>query len=186
MATSTLSYFDAATPLKASQAPSSEIELTGLIERLMTMALQTSRADRGLLVVPQQPDGCWIEAEARINGNGIELNREPLANSAVPVAILRYVIHTQKSVIIDDALIPNMSFQDSYLASGATGPCSACLLSDRANSAACCISRTRPLRMFLRRAAPRCLICWRHRRPFRSRTPVFMPIFRSARQRFGT
>ncbi|MFM0555740.1 AAA family ATPase [Paraburkholderia sediminicola] len=123
-ATSTLSFdwrqFDAATLLKASQALSSEIELTCLIERLMTIALQTAGADRGLLVVLQQPDGYRIEAEARINGNGIELNREPLANSAVPAAILRYVIHTQKSVIIDDALIPNMFSQDSYLASGAT------------------------------------------------------------------
>ncbi|MEM5458826.1 AAA family ATPase [Paraburkholderia phytofirmans] len=121
-ATSTLSFdwrqFDAATLLKASQALSSEIELTGLIERLMTIALQTAGADRGLLIVLQQPDGYRIEAEARINGNGIELNREP-GNSAVPAAILRYVIHTQKSVIIDDALIPNMFSQDSYLASGA-------------------------------------------------------------------
>ncbi|ACD16093.1 trifunctional serine/threonine-protein kinase/ATP-binding protein/sensor histidine kinase [Paraburkholderia phytofirmans] len=123
-ATSTLSFdwrqFDAATLLKASQALSSEIELDGLIERLMTIALQTSGADRGLLVVPQQPDGYRIEAEARINGQGIALNREPLAHFAVPAGILRYVIHTQKSVIIDDALTPNMFSQDSYVASGAT------------------------------------------------------------------
>jgi PAS domain S-box-containing protein len=123
-AMSTLSFdwrqFDAATLLKASQALSSEIELTGLIERLMTIALQTAGADRGLLIMLQQPEGYRIEAEARINGNGIELNREPLANSAVPAALLRYVIHTQKSVIIDDARIPNMFSQDSYVASGAT------------------------------------------------------------------
>ncbi len=123
-ALSTLSFdwrqFDAATLLKASQALSSEIELSGLIERLMTIALQTAGADRGLLVVPQQPDGYRIEAEAHINGNGIELNREPLATSAAPAALLRYVIHTQESVIIDDALMPNMFSQDSYLASGAT------------------------------------------------------------------
>ncbi|PRY00194.1 ATP-binding sensor histidine kinase [Paraburkholderia sp. BL25I1N1] len=123
-ATSTLSFdwrqFDAATLLKASQALSSEIELDGLIERLMTIALQTSGADRGLLVVPQQPDGYRIEAEARIDGRGIALNRPPFAHCAVPAAILRYVMHTQKSVIIDDALTPNMFSQDSYLASGAT------------------------------------------------------------------
>ena len=123
-ATSTLSFdwrqFDAATLLKASQALSSEIELSGLIERLMTIALQIAGADRGLLVVLQQPDGYRVEAEARINGNGVELNREPLVQSAVPAAILRYVIHTQKSVIIDDALTPNMFSEDSYLASGAT------------------------------------------------------------------
>ncbi|REG57667.1 PAS/PAC sensor signal transduction histidine kinase [Paraburkholderia sp. BL6669N2] len=123
-ATSTLSFdwrqFDAATLLKASQALSSEIELDGLIERLMTIALQTSGADRGLLVVPQQPDGYRIEAEARIDGHGIALNRPPLAHCSVPAAVLRYVMHTQKSVIIDDALTPNMFSQDSYLASGAT------------------------------------------------------------------
>jgi len=122
--TSTLSFdwrqFDAATLIKASQALSSEIELTGLIERLMTIALQIAGADRGLLVVPQQPDGYRIEAEARVNGNGIELSRQQLAHTAVPAGILRYVIHTQKSVIIDDALVPNMFSQDSYVASGAT------------------------------------------------------------------
>ncbi|RFU49828.1 PAS domain S-box protein [Paraburkholderia sp. DHOC27] len=123
-ATSTLSFdwrqFDAATLLKASQALSSEIELTGLIERLMTIALQTAGADRGLLVVLEQPDDYRIEAEARINGNGIALSRGPLAHSAVPATVLRYVMHTQQSVIVDDALQPNLFSQDSYLASGAT------------------------------------------------------------------
>ncbi|MFM0339369.1 trifunctional serine/threonine-protein kinase/ATP-binding protein/sensor histidine kinase [Paraburkholderia fungorum] len=122
--TSTLSFdwrqFDAATLLKASQALSSEIELSGLIERLMTIALQTAGADRGLLIVPQQPDGYRIEAEAHINGDGIELNREPVPLSAVPAALLRYVIHTQKSVIIDDALTFNLFSEDDYLSRGVT------------------------------------------------------------------
>ncbi|MFM0092980.1 AAA family ATPase [Paraburkholderia sediminicola] len=112
--------FDAVTLLKASQALSSEIELTGLIERLMTIALQTAGADRGLLIVPQQPDGYRIEAEARINGNGIELTREPVAHSAVPAALLRYVMHTQKSIIIDDALASSLFSEDNYLSRGAT------------------------------------------------------------------
>jgi PAS domain S-box-containing protein len=124
-ATSTLSFdwrqFDAATLLKASQALSSEIELNGLIERLMTIALQTAGADRGLLVVLTQPDGYRIQAEARIKGGGgIELNQKPLGDSAAPGAVLRYVIHTHESVIIDDAGKPNMFSDDSYLASGAT------------------------------------------------------------------
>ncbi len=122
--TSTLSFdwrqFDAATLLKASQALSSEIELSGLLERLMTIALQTAGADRGLLIVPQQPDGYRIEAEARMNGNGIELNREPVADSTVPAALLRYVIHTQKSVIIDDAMASHPFSEDTYLSRGAT------------------------------------------------------------------
>ena len=111
---------DAATLLKASQALSSEIELTGLIERLMTIALQTAGADRGVLIVPQRQGGYRIEAEARINGERIELNREAVADSAVPAALVRYVIHTQKSVIIDDALTPNPFSEDGYVSHGAT------------------------------------------------------------------
>nr|WP_251031763.1 trifunctional serine/threonine-protein kinase/ATP-binding protein/sensor histidine kinase [Paraburkholderia strydomiana] len=121
---STLSFdwrqVDAATLVKASQALSSEIELTGLIERLMTIALQTGGADRGLLIVPEQPDGYRIEAEARTNHSGIELSREPVAHSALPGALLRFVMHTQKSIIIDDALTSTLFSEDNYLSRRAT------------------------------------------------------------------
>jgi GAF domain-containing protein len=50
--------------VKASQALSSEMVLPRLIERLMTIALQTAGADRGLLILLQQDD-YRIEAEAR-------------------------------------------------------------------------------------------------------------------------
>ncbi|WP_233888392.1 trifunctional serine/threonine-protein kinase/ATP-binding protein/sensor histidine kinase [Paraburkholderia flagellata] len=124
--TSTLSFdwrqFDAATLLKASHALSSEIELTSLVERLMTIALETAGADRGLLIVPEQPDGYRIEAQARINGNGngIEVQRVPDTGAATPAALLRYVMHTGKRVIIDDALASSLFPEDAYLASGAT------------------------------------------------------------------
>jgi PAS domain S-box-containing protein len=112
-------HFDTASLLRASQALSSEIELPGLIRRLMTIALQTAGADRGLLIVPRD-GGYRIEAEARIAGDKIVLNHEPVADSAAPAALLRYVIHTQKSVIIDDALKPHVFAEDDYLAGGAT------------------------------------------------------------------
>jgi PAS domain S-box-containing protein len=111
--------FDTASLLKASQALSSEIELPGLIRRLMTIAIQTAGADRGLLIVPHA-DGYRIEAEARIAGDTIVLNQEAVADTAAPAALLRYVIHTQKSVIIDDALKPHLFPEDDYLARGAT------------------------------------------------------------------
>jgi PAS domain S-box-containing protein len=116
---SDIRQFDTASLLKASQALSSEIELPGLIRRLMTIALQTAGADRGLLIVPRQ-GGYRIEAEARIAGDKIVLNQEPVADSAAPAALLRYVIHTQESVIIDDALKPHLFPRDDYLARNAT------------------------------------------------------------------
>jgi PAS domain S-box-containing protein len=111
--------FDAATLLKASQALSSEIELPGLIERLMTIALQAAGADRGLLIIARD-NGYRIEAEARVVGDKILLNHEAVAESPAPAALLRYVIHTQKSVIIDDALRLQLFSDDEYLSSGAT------------------------------------------------------------------
>ncbi|MEX3900242.1 AAA family ATPase [Paraburkholderia sp. BR10954] len=122
--TSTLSFgwrqFDAATLLKASHALSSEIELKSLVERLMTIALETAGADRGLLIMPEQPDGYRVEAEARIDGNGIEVKRLPDSGCATPAALLRYVMHTGKRVIIDDAVTSGLFPEDGYLASGAT------------------------------------------------------------------
>ncbi|MEX3790348.1 ATP-binding protein [Paraburkholderia sp. BR14374] len=122
--TSTLSFgwrqFDAATLLKASHALSSEIELKSLVERLMTIALETAGADRGLLIVPEQPDGYRVEAEARIDGNRIEVTRLPDSGCATPAALLRYVMHTGKRVIIDDAVTSGPFPEDGYLASGAT------------------------------------------------------------------
>ena len=111
--------FDAETLMKASQALSSEIELAGLIEHLMKIALQTAGADRGLLIIPQA-DGYRIEAEARANGDGIVLSQGPIAHYGVPATILHYVMHTQTSVLIDDALSPNPFSEDAYLSSRAT------------------------------------------------------------------
>jgi hypothetical protein len=45
---------DLATVVKASQALSSEIVLSKLIERLMTIALENAGADRGLLILWQR------------------------------------------------------------------------------------------------------------------------------------
>ncbi|HTY66498.1 MAG TPA: AAA family ATPase [Alphaproteobacteria bacterium] len=101
--------------VKASQALSSEMLLPRLIERLMTIALQNAGADRGLLVLPTR-NGYRIEAEARTSGEGIVLQHGAVAPPAGPETIIRYVMRTQKSVILDDATKPNLFSEDSYLA----------------------------------------------------------------------
>ena len=79
-ATSTDQQLDVAAVVKASQALSSEMLLPGLIERLMTIALQNAGADRGLLILPQESD-YRIEAEARANGEKIVLHYGPASRS---------------------------------------------------------------------------------------------------------
>jgi PAS domain S-box-containing protein len=105
---------DAAAVVKASQALSSEMLLPKLIERLMTIALQNAGADRGLLILPQDGD-YRIEAEARADGEQVVLHYGTADGPAVPESIIRYVMRTQESVILDDAAKQNLFSEDLYL-----------------------------------------------------------------------
>jgi PAS domain S-box-containing protein len=113
-ATSPNQNLDITAVVKASQALSSEMMLPGLIDRLMTIAVQNAGADRGLLILPQEND-YRIEAEARADGEQVVLHYGAAAGRAVPEAIIRYVMRTRESTILDDASKPNMFSDDHYL-----------------------------------------------------------------------
>jgi len=107
---------DVTTVVKASQAVSSEIVLSKLIERLMTIALENAGADRGLLILPAEDDHL-IQAEAKAAGDQIEvvLCQNLITSVTCPESIVRYVIRTRESVILDDASKPNIFSEDDYL-----------------------------------------------------------------------
>jgi predicted ATPase/signal transduction histidine kinase len=105
---------DVAAVVKASQALSSEMLLAPLIERLMAIALQNGGADRGLLIRPD-PKGYRIEAEARTEGAEIVLNFSGSDGPSVPETLIRYVMRTHESVILDDAMQQHLFSEDPYL-----------------------------------------------------------------------
>jgi PAS domain S-box-containing protein len=107
---------DVASVVKASQALSSEIVLPKLIERLMTIALENAGADRGLLILPAEAD-YLIQAEAQATGEQIEvvLCQRSITEAACPESLVRYVMRTHDSVIVDDASRPNLFSEDNYL-----------------------------------------------------------------------
>ncbi len=105
---------DVAAVTKASQALSSEIELPKLIERLMTIAMQSAGADRGLLILPERKD-YRIEVEAGMAGEQVVLQYGAASGHAVPDSIIRYVMRTQESVILADAARQNLFSGDPYL-----------------------------------------------------------------------
>ena len=104
---------DVAAVVKASQALSSEMLLPRLIERLMAIAVQNAGADRGLLILPQEND-YRVEAEARADGEQIVLHYGAAASPAVPESVIRYVMRTRESVILDDAARQNPFSEDPY------------------------------------------------------------------------
>jgi PAS domain S-box-containing protein len=113
---SPVQHLDVASVVKASQALSSEIVLPKLIERLMKIAIENAGADRGLLILPAG-DEYLIQAEARATGDQVEvaMRQEPITRITCPESLVRYVIRTQESVILDDASKSNLFDADDYL-----------------------------------------------------------------------
>ncbi|MEA2986032.1 MAG: hypothetical protein QOD94_2286, partial [Alphaproteobacteria bacterium] len=107
---------DVASIIKASQAVSSEIELPKLIERLMTIAIENAGADRGLLILPLDDD-YLIHAEAQAAGEKVEVvvRQTSITGITCPESLVRYVIRTHESVILDDASRVNLFSDDDYL-----------------------------------------------------------------------
>ena len=105
-----------ASAVKASQALSSEIELPKLIERLMTIALESAGADRGLLILPSG-DEYLIQAEARTTGDQVDVlvHQKPITGIECPETLVRHVIRTRESAILDDTSEPNLFSADDYL-----------------------------------------------------------------------
>jgi predicted ATPase/signal transduction histidine kinase/GAF domain-containing protein len=102
--------------VRASHAVSSEIVLEKLIETLMVIAVEDAGAERGLLILPYGEEH-RIEAEGRTSREKVEveLRRVPVTPSDLPESLLRYVIRTQESVILDDASAENLFSQDTYI-----------------------------------------------------------------------
>ena len=105
-----------ASAVKASQALSSQIELPKLIERLMTIVIESTGADGGLLILPSA-DEYQVRAEARATGERIEvtMHRESVTNSDLPQSAVRQVIGTRELVLLDDASADDVYSKDEYV-----------------------------------------------------------------------
>ena len=107
---------DLGTVMKASQAVSGEIVLEQLVETLMVIAVEHAGAERGLLILPHGEEH-RITAEARTDRDEVEvqLRQASVTPSDLPDSLLRYVIRTQESVILDDASVQNLFSEDEYV-----------------------------------------------------------------------
>ena len=107
---------DFATVVKVSQAVSSELVLDKLIARLLVIAVEHAGAVRCLLILPSGEE-LRIEAEAN-SGHAdvaVRVQQAVVKPDQLPESVLRYVVRTQESVILDDASAPNQFSTDEYL-----------------------------------------------------------------------
>jgi PAS domain S-box-containing protein len=107
---------DLATVIKVSQAVSGEIVLDKLIDTLMRTAMAQAGAERALLILSQGA-GERITAEATTDGDTVRVRLcdEAVTTIALPESILRYVLRSRESVILDDASADNEFAADPYI-----------------------------------------------------------------------
>ena len=101
---------------QGSPAGSGEMLIEKLIDRLMRTAIEHAGAERGVLILPRGAEQ-RIAAEATTSGETVVVHiRDDRVSSAVlPESVLRCVMRTQESVILDDALGRNPFSADPYI-----------------------------------------------------------------------
>jgi signal transduction histidine kinase len=102
--------------MKMSQAVSGEIALERVAEAVMRFAIEYAGAERALLIL-RRGEEYWIEAEAEVGVNGIEVQfrRNAASSSELPESLLRHVIRSRRSLILDDASNERFFSQDPYI-----------------------------------------------------------------------
>jgi len=107
---------DLATVIKATHAIASQIDLGGLLSRLMSIAIENAGAQRGVLVLER--DGRWvIEAQGDVDKNEVDvlMGEDITASDAVSSSIVSHVLRSRDSVVLDNAFISGDFVDDPYI-----------------------------------------------------------------------
>ncbi|HSF74691.1 MAG TPA: AAA family ATPase [Microcoleus sp.] len=114
---------DLATVIKASQAISREIELDQLLTSLMKILIENAGAQTGFLILENSEE--WlIEAYCELaDGEGVFTTRVLQSISTknhLPESIIKYVIRTHKSIILNDATREGNFTNEPYIQNNQT------------------------------------------------------------------
>lgn len=120
--TNSSSSLDIASIFKASQALSREISIEQLLTKLIKIVVENAGAERGILIL--ESNGQWL-IQASVTSDPEEVNvlqaipieqiYPPSATSEVCPSIVNYVIHTQESLVIHNAIEAHKFTTDFYI-----------------------------------------------------------------------
>jgi signal transduction histidine kinase len=112
---------DLSTVWKATQAISGEATRERLLEKLMGIVKESAGAQRSVLVLRESDDaaaGLLVQAESGEAGAVRLLEAEPVErHGGLPVSLIRYVMRTNTSVVLNDAAAEGAFTKDPYIAS---------------------------------------------------------------------
>jgi PAS domain S-box-containing protein len=116
MTETSVEHLDLATVVKVSQAISSEIDLEKLVDTLLVIAVEHAGAERGLLIL-MRGDDPRIGAEATTVRDAVvvRFRQAEISPADLPTSVLRYVIRTGESLLLDDASNQKPFSADEYV-----------------------------------------------------------------------
>ncbi|MBT9547362.1 MAG: GAF domain-containing protein [Candidatus Sericytochromatia bacterium] len=100
--------------MKASQALSSEISLNHFLEKLLTLMMEYSGAQKVSLLLPEGGTW-WIEAHAEWNKDIYILHQSLSKNRMVSTGVVEAVIQNKQRVLINDLTADHPFSEDAYL-----------------------------------------------------------------------
>ena len=113
------SFLDVDTVMKASQAISGEIELGALLSKMIAILAENAGAQKGVLVLEEE-GRLFVEALVQA-GNTNVMQHAPLESfNDAPEAIVRYVVKTGETLVLDDASASGSFMNEPYVKEGKT------------------------------------------------------------------
>jgi PAS domain S-box-containing protein len=107
---------DITSVLKAAHTIADEIVLERILDRLMTLAMESAGAQRSVLMLNREGE-LTVAADADMDGRQQIRNGTPVsaAGADIPLALIHYVSRAHRSVVIDSTAEDQLFLQDSYL-----------------------------------------------------------------------
>ena len=107
---------DSTAVIRASQSISGEIVLEKLLEKLMTIVIQTAGAEKGFLIMEKEGSFFIRAKSGDLASREFELEGASVSKSSeMSIAIINYVIRTKRPLIVDDAANDPGFVNDPYI-----------------------------------------------------------------------
>lgn len=107
---------DITSVLKAAHTIADEIVLERILDRLITLAMESAGAQRSVLMLNREGE-MSVAADTDMDGQQRIRPGTPVSGAAsdLPLALVHYVSRTQRSVVIDSTAEDQLFLQDNYL-----------------------------------------------------------------------
>jgi histidine kinase len=115
--TAATANLDLSTIVKASQALSSEFDLSKLLGKIMKLSLTNAGAQKGCLLLDREEGGLFIEAAGKADGEIRVLQSISIGDSDdLSFSVVNYVYKTRENLVLNDALADEKFANDPYIA----------------------------------------------------------------------